>query len=54
MLNRLSTLPCAEAYDNKGSDVATKVHRDGQDYQKLIAQAKELTNKIEMKFYDYI
>jgi len=47
-------LHLTEAYDNKGSDVATKVHREGEVYQSLIGSAKELTNKIDMKFYDYV
>lgn len=43
-----------EQYDNKGSDVATTKHRAGEDFQKLMGQAKDLTSKIEMKFFDYV
>ena len=44
----------AEQYDNKGSDVATTKHRAGEDFQSLMAQAKDLTNKIDMKFFDFV
>ena len=42
----------AEQYDNQGSDVATVKHRAGEDFQNLMAQAKDLANNFDMKFFD--
>ncbi|SPO30389.1 uncharacterized protein UTRI_06319 [Ustilago trichophora] len=49
-----NTIVVFEQYDNKGSDVATTKHRAGEDFQKLMGQAKDLTNKIDMKFFDLV
>ncbi|SNX87874.1 uncharacterized protein MEPE_06585 [Melanopsichium pennsylvanicum] len=49
-----NTIIVFEQYDNKGSDVATAKHRAGEDFQQLMAQAKDLTSAIDMKFFDYI
>ncbi|KAJ1038502.1 hypothetical protein NDA11_000194 [Ustilago hordei] len=49
-----NTIIVFEQYDNKGSNVANKEHHAGQDFQALMAQAKDLTNKVDMKFYDYV
>lgn len=49
-----NTIIVFEAYDNKGSDVATTKHRAGEDFQALMGQAKELTSSIDMKFFDYV
>lgn len=46
--------PLAEQYDNKGSDVATTKHRAGEDFQAFMAQAKDLTNSVNIKFFDYV
>lgn len=49
-----NTIIVFEQYDNKGSDVATAKHSAGVDFQALMAQAKDLTNKVDMKFFDYV
>ncbi|KAJ1024178.1 hypothetical protein NDA16_003017 [Ustilago loliicola] len=49
-----NTIIVFEQYDNKGSNVATTKHRAGQDFQALMAQAKDLTTNIDMKFFDYV
>ncbi|SJX66302.1 uncharacterized protein SRS1_16626 [Sporisorium reilianum f. sp. reilianum] len=49
-----NTIIVFEQYHNQGSDVATQKHRAGADLQALMAQAKELTTSIDMKFFDYV
>lgn len=40
-----------EEYDNKGSDVATSVHRAGADYQQLMKIAPTHTAAVDIQFY---
>ncbi|ETS60430.1 hypothetical protein PaG_05641 [Moesziomyces aphidis] len=49
-----NTIVVFEQYDNQGSDVATTKHRAGEDFQALMGQARDLTNKIDMKFFDLV